>query len=71
MKVFNNTSNDLFYDISAPGVGDCGNIAAGGTADWPSYDNTQDVRVGFTAPMELTINDSGTGKVVTVGLYLE
>jgi hypothetical protein len=71
MKVFNNTSNSVSYDISAPGVGDCGTLAADGTADWPSYDNTDDVKVGFSAPLELTINDSSTGKVVTIGLYVE
>ena len=77
MKLFNNTSNEVYFGISAPGVGDCGNIAAGDTADWPQYDNMQDVNVTFAAmpnppsPFDLTINDTGTGKAVTIGLYLQ
>lgn len=77
MKLYNNTSNEAFYSIGYPGAGDCGTIAAGDTIDMPFYDNQTDVTVAFTSaanapsPFDLTINNTETGKVVTVGLYFE
>lgn len=76
MKLYNNTANEAYYSISYPGAGDCGTIAAGDTLDMPFYDNQTDVNVTFTAvpapsPFDVTINNTETGKVVTVGLYFE
>jgi hypothetical protein len=81
MKLYNNTPNEVFYSISSPGAGDCGTIASGDTADLPSYDNQETVRVGFAAmpfssapeitPFKVTIPETGTGKVVTIGIYQE
>ena len=77
MNLFNNTPNEAYYGISTEGSGDCGTIAAGDTVSLPSYDNQTNVVVKFTAmpnppsPFDITINDTGTGKVVTVGLYFE
>jgi hypothetical protein len=81
MKVYNNTPNQIFFSISSPGAGDCGTIDSGDTSDWPSYDNQENVRVGFAAmpssqppeitPFKITIPDSGEGMVVTIGLYQE
>ena len=81
MKIFNNTSDEVHYDISMTGVGDCGNLNAGATADWPQYDNSSNVEVGFVAmpvsqppnvtPFTITIPESGTGMSVTIGIYQE
>lgn len=76
MQLYNNTSNEIYYGISTDSGGDCGNIAAGDTADLPAYDNQTNVVVKFTAtpvasPFSVTIDNTGTGKVVTIGLYHE
>lgn len=80
MKLYNNTSNDVFYSISSPGTGNCGTITAGGTTDLPFYDNKQSLNVGFSAtpaspskvtPFTVTIPNTGVGKVVTIGLFFE
>ena len=75
MKLYNNTPNEAYYGISDGTGGDCGTIAAGGTADWPAYDN-EAVQVRFTAvppqsPFSITIPSTGTGMTVTIGLYQE
>lgn len=81
MKLNNNTPGQVMYSISSPNSGDCGNIDAGGTADWPAYDNQENVRVAFAAapvsqppqitPFKITIPETGTGMAVTIGLYQE
>ncbi len=76
MKLYNNTANEAYYSIGYPGAGDCGTITAGDTLDLPGYDNQTDVTVAFTgvpvpSPFDVTINNTETGKVVTVGLYFE
>ncbi|HSS19737.1 MAG TPA: hypothetical protein VLL54_06660 [Pyrinomonadaceae bacterium] len=75
MNIYNNTSTEVFYDISYTGSGDCGTIAAGDTAEWPAYDNQTDVRVAFTGvsggSIGITLENTGEGKVLTVGLYSE
>lgn len=79
MILSNNTGNEVFYGISSAGMGDCGTIEAGGTADLPAYDNQENVTVAFTptpvgqqpSPFTVTIPDSGTGMAVTIGLYQE
>jgi hypothetical protein len=75
MDIFNNTPNEAYYGISCAGAGDCGTIAAGDTMSFPGYDNQTDVKVGLCAspnvpsPFDITINDTGTDTVVTVGLF--
>lgn len=77
MDIFNNTPNEANYGISFPGSGDCGTIAAGDTVSLPYYDNQTDVNVklcaspNVPAPFDVTVNNTGTGKVVTVGLFFE
>jgi hypothetical protein len=80
MNVYNNTSIDLYYDITSTSSGDCGNLGAGQTAEWPGYDNSQGVVVSFVAmpdagpnptPFSVSIPTTGVGGVVTIGLYLE
>lgn len=81
MKIYNNTPIELFYGISSSSSGDCGTIDAGDTADWPGYDNSENVTVSFTAmppsqppaitPFTITIPESGTGMTVTLGIYKE
>lgn len=77
MNIYNNTSNELHYNITSPNTGDCGNLEPGATAEWPSYDNTQEVVVNFsvmstgTPPFTLNIPKTEAGNVVTIGLYLE
>lgn len=74
MKLYNNTPNEVYYGISTSSGGDCGTIAVGGTADLPAYDNQPLVNVKFTAmppqsPFSMTIPSTGTGKVITIGLF--
>ena len=77
MNLYNNTPNEAYYGISTASSGDCGTIAAGDTVSLPGYDNQTNVVVKFTAmpnppsPFDITINNTGTGKVVTVGLSFE
>lgn len=78
MKLANNTNNQVFYGISCTGMGDCGTIDAGGTADLPGYDNQENVSVAFQAmpdnqvsPFTVTIPDSGEGMAVTIGIQQE
>lgn len=79
MTLYNNTGNEVYYGISSASSGDCGTIEAGGTADWPGYDNQENVTVAFTptpvgqqaSPFTVNIPESGTGMAVTIGLYQE
>ncbi len=72
MKIWNNTSNEILYTITAGQSDSCGTIDAGQTADEPAYDNTQDVTVYFSnnagGPFDVTIPNSGEGMTVTVGI---
>ncbi len=81
MKVFNNTPVDVFYGIESASSGDCGNLTAGDTADWPGYDNQDNVTVTFSAlpmstppeitPFKITIPETGSGMAVTIGISQE
>jgi len=76
MNLFNNTDVEAFYSIASADSGDCGNIDPEGTADLPSYDNQPSVTVSFSPAAEnsafgVTIPETNTGMVVTVGLYSE
>lgn len=81
MTLSNNTPIELAYGIQSASSGDCGTIDAGGTADWPGYDNQDNVTVSFAAappsnppqitPFKITIPESGTGMAVTIGIYHE
>lgn len=81
MKLANNTPIEVMLTIASSGSADCGTIAPGGTSDWPSYDNQENVLVSFAAmpmsqppqitPFKITIPDSGTGMAITIGIYQE
>jgi len=75
MKLFNNTSDAVMYTISTSTSDSCGNIDPGGTADEPTYDNTNNVIVDFSTnsgnPFQITIPESNEGTVVTLGIYFE
>ena len=75
MQLYNNTSNEVLYTISAGSSDSCGTIDPGQTASEPSYDNTQNVSVFFSnnsgGPFSVTIPNTGEGMSVTVGIYFE
>ncbi|HOB02377.1 MAG TPA: hypothetical protein PLJ16_02645 [Casimicrobium huifangae] len=79
MLLANNTPQQLFYSISNAVSADCGSINAGDTASLPYYDNQTNVQVGFSVnstgpnatPFTIVIPSTGTGKAVTLGLYVE
>lgn len=81
MNLYNNTPGEVFFGIESSAGGDCGTITPDNTADWPSYDNSENVTVSFAAypfsepptitPFSITIPESGTGMSVTIGIYQE
>ena len=75
MQIFNNTNNEVEYTISTSSADNCGTINAGGTAEEPSFDNTNNVTVAFSTinetPFSVTIPETKSGMVVTVGIYFE
>ena len=79
MLLANNTPQQLFYSIGTANSADCGSINAGDAADLPYYDNQTNVQVGFSVnssnpnptPFTIVIPSTGTGKAVTLGLYVE
>lgn len=81
MKLYNNTPVDVFYGIASASSGDCGNLSAGDTADWPAYDNQDSVTVTYAAlpestppeitPFKITIPETGSGMAVTIGISQE
>lgn len=80
MNLYNNTPGEVYFGIESSTSGDCGTIDPSNTADWPSYDNSENVTVTFAAypfsdpgitPFKITIPESGTGMAVTIGIYKE
>ena len=81
MKLYNNTSNNAFYNISNPTQAECGSISPSQTLDLPGWNNQQNVKVDFVAlppepdgsaaPFSVTIPQSNTGMTVTIGIYQE
>jgi hypothetical protein len=79
MKLVNNTPGQVSFSITSPGHGDCGEIDAGGTSDWPKYDNQGSVRVSFATmppskppqitPYKITIPKPHPGMTVTIGVF--
>ncbi|MFO1044697.1 MAG: hypothetical protein U0941_23230 [Planctomycetaceae bacterium] len=73
MLIQNCSPNTIFYGISNPGSADCGTIDANQTQD-AGYNNQSNVSVvisplGGSSSFPITIPETGTGKVITVGLY--
>ncbi len=76
MKLVNETGQEVWYDISYPGSGDCGSIPVDGIADWPSYDNQTNVTVSFMPmpPAEsfvITAEDTGTDQQIEMAVIAE
>ncbi len=81
MKLFNNTPNGAYYDISYGNDAECGSLKPGQTLDLPSLNNQQNVKVAFTAigkappgetcPFSVSIPQTGTGMAVTIGIFQE
>lgn len=76
MKLVNETGQPVFYSISYPGAGDCGTIPVDGIADWPQYDNQENVTVNFVpvAPAEsfaVTVDNTKPGMQVEMAVKAE
>ena len=75
MQLVNETGQALFYSISAPGSGDCGQLAVDSIADWPGYDNMTNVQVSFSpvsgSSISITIPQTTTGEQVEMALLAE
>ncbi len=73
MLIQNSSPNTVFYGVSNPGSADCGTINANDSQE-VGYDNQSNVYV-FVSPdpgvktFSINIPETGTGKVVTVGMY--
>lgn len=74
MFIQNSTPGELFYTVSSPGSVDCGTINSGQSQD-AGYDNQTNVKVEVSpvtaSVFSINIPETGTGKVVTVGMYFE
>jgi len=76
MNLYNNSPVDAYYEISTASNQNCGTIAAGATVSLPDYDNQQNVVVKFSGSSSINyfsvdLNNIGTGRALTVGLYHE
>ena len=76
MNLYNNTPVEAYYEISTASDSNCGTIAAGATVSLPQYDNQQNVVVKFSGGSSIKyfnvdLNNIGTGRALTVGLYHE
>lgn len=79
MLLNNSTPQTLFYTISGNGAVDCGTINVGATVAQPYYDNMKNVTVSYYVagtgqappPFAIKIPNTGAGKVVTIGFWVE
>jgi hypothetical protein len=75
MTLYNDTPIQVFYSITGSSSADCGTIDPGQKADWPSYDNQNNVGVAFEpnsgSGFSVTIPKSKPGMAVTIGIFLE
>ncbi len=76
MKIVNETQQEVFYGISGGGMADCGTLAPNDFADWPGYDNQENVTVSFaptgdTQSFQITVNDTHTGEQVEMAVVAE
>jgi hypothetical protein len=79
MIILNNTAQDVGWDGSWEGGGDCGTLGAGQSFDQPGWKNMT-ITVDFNGlpdnldevtPFAIEVNETGTGTAVTIGLYYE
>jgi hypothetical protein len=78
MKLYNNTPNQVFWDVNYGNSAGCGSIKADETLDHPQWDHQKNVQVSFyhlektpgePGPFEITIPKSGKGMAVTIGIF--
>ena len=76
MTLVNETGVPVYYWISSPNSADCGDIAVDGIADWPAYDNQQNVTISFLPlngqpNFEVVCGTTQTGEQVQMALVAE
>jgi hypothetical protein len=76
MRIVNETEQEVVYNISFTGGGDCGTIEVDGYADLPAYDNQSNIRVSVTATgaekvFVIVIPETGTGQQVEMAMVVE
>jgi len=76
MTLVNETQQQVFFSISCTGMADCGTIDPNGLAEWPGYDNQQNVTVEFSptgdpASFTITVDDTAKGEQVEMALVAE
>ena len=75
MILFNNTTQYVTYGVNYEGSGDCGNLSAGQTFGYPSWDAKKTLTVYFVphdqGPFSVLVAETGTDTTVTIGLYYE
>jgi hypothetical protein len=73
MRIYNNTSDEVLYTITAESGNSRGTIDPGETVEEPSYDNENDITVSFSnndgGPFRVTIPKTRPGMAVTLGLF--
>jgi len=79
MILQNNTAQDVGWDGSWEGGGDCGSLGMGQSIDQPGWEN-KTITVDFNGlpynlqqvtPFSIQVDQTGTGTTVTIGLYYE
>jgi hypothetical protein len=76
MRLVNETQQQVFYSISATGMGDCGTIDVDGVADLPGWDNQTNVTVQFSPvgdpqSFQINVDDTHTGEQVEMAVVAE
>jgi hypothetical protein len=75
MRIVNETQQEVFYGIACGSMGDCGTLGPNDYADWPAYDNQQNVTVSFNPTnnqsFQITVNDTHTGEQVEMAVIAE
>jgi hypothetical protein len=76
MEIYNNTGDEVVYNVSSSTIDDSGTLDPGETSDDdPAYDNQQNATVTFATTsgntFGINIPESKEGMTVTVGVYFE
>lgn len=81
MNLYNNTPMEAYYGVSYGNAFDCGTIPAQQTLENTNWDKQPTLKVVFSAiesgtsnnqnPFSVVVPQTGTGMVVTIGLYQE
>jgi hypothetical protein len=76
MRIVNETQQEVNYGITSGSGGDCGTLGPNDYADWPAYDNQENVTVSFNAAgdsqsFQITVDDTHTGEQVEMAVIAE